>query len=111
MKSSKPRVNRLVCFSYVFCYYIQSLTILWFHLLHFNILTVTGLILLSSNINKRVLDVLMTSVEGYYKSLRNCNSLPLMVLKIVLFYVSTTVISLFSPVPYEKLSGDDILYI
>lgn len=63
---------------------------------------VSDLIPLLNNVNKRVLDILMTSVEGYYKSLKNCNSLPLMVLKIVLFYGSKTVVSLSFPVPYEK---------
>lgn len=86
----------------------SSLTILCFYLLHFSILTVTDLVHLSSNVSKRVLEVLMPSVEGYYKCLRNCNSLPLMVLKIVLFYGSETVISLSFPVSYEKLSGDNI---
>lgn len=92
----------------VFVAIYSSLTILCFYLLRFSILTVSDLIHLSSNINKRVLEVLMTSVGGYYKSLRNCNSLPLMVLKIVLFYGSKTVISLSFPVPYEKLSADNI---
>lgn len=63
---------------------------------------VSDLIPLLNNVNKRVSDILMTSVEGYYKSLKNCNSLPLMVLKIVLFYGSKTVVSLSFPVPYEK---------
>lgn len=63
----------------------------------FSILTVTDLIDFSSNVYKRVLEVLITSVEGYYKSLRNCNSFPLVVLKTVLFYGSTTVSSLSFP--------------
>lgn len=53
-----------------------------------------------------MLEVLMTLAEGYYKSLRNCKYST--VLKTVLFYGSKTVISLSFPVPYEKLSGDDI---
>lgn len=94
-------MNRLECSSCGFCYYIQiydcSITVL----LNFtSYILVSDLIPLLNNVNKRVSDILMTSVEGYYKSLKNCNSLPLMVLKIVLFYGSKTVGSL--SFPYEK---------
>lgn len=51
----------------------------------FSTLTVTDLIDFSSNAYKKVLEVLITSVKGYYKSLRDCSSFPLVVLKTLLF--------------------------
>lgn len=51
----------------------------------FSTLTVTDLIDFSSNAYKKVLEVLITSVKGYYTSLRDCSSFPLVVLKTLLF--------------------------